>query len=485
MKRNPFIRFIPVFLSLLFLIHQIVVLTGCAVIVPPQGGPKDTIPPVLVKVTPPDSSKNFNETKINLTFDEYIQLQGLQDNLVVSPNPVITPIVESKLKTVSIRLKDTLEPNTTYTIDFGKAIRDLNEGNIAQNFTYTFSTGNYIDSSELSGKVVLAEDGKVDSTLIVLLHKNTDDSAIIKDRPRYVAKLDGKGHFHFKNLPSGTFALYAIKDVGGQKKFTGRAQLFAFADSLIITGDHPAAVTLYAFTDNENGVPAKTNSSSSASKNNPSSGQKEKGKEKENQNRLRLQTSSSGNQDLLSDFTITTEKPFRKFDTTLIHFYTDSTYIPVKNYTLTLDSTRTSFTLHVNWLENQPYHLVLEKEFADDSTGKMLLKTDTISFFTRKKSDYGSLRIRFKNMDQSKNNVIQILQADKIVKSIPLTSNEIYIPMFLPNDYYLRLLNDINKNGVWDPGQFFGTRRQPEIVTPIERKITVKGNWDNEVEISL
>ncbi|MBS1653795.1 MAG: Ig-like domain-containing protein [Bacteroidetes bacterium] len=483
MKRNPFIRHIPVFLIILFFIQQILVVSGCAVIVPPQGGPKDTIPPVLVKVTPPDSSKNFTETKINLTFDEYIQLQGLQESLVVSPNPLITPVVEAKLKTISIRLKDSLEPNTTYTIDFGKAIRDLNEGNIAQNFTYTFSTGNYIDSLELKGKVILAENGKIDSTLIVLLHKNTDDSAIIKDRPRYVAKLDGKGNFHFKNLPSGTFALYAMKDVGGQKKFTGRAQLFAFADSLIITADHPAPVTLYAFTDNENGLPAKTSTSSSAPKNNPSPPSKDKNKE--NQNRLRLQTNSAGNQDLLSDFTISTEKPFRKFDTALVHFYTDSTYTPVKNYTLTLDSTRTSFTLHVNWLENQPYHLVLEKEFADDSTGKMLLKPDTISFFTRKKSDYGSLRVRFKNLDESKNNVVQILQADKIVQSIPLTGKEFFIPMMLPSEYSFRLLDDKNKNGVWDPGQFFGKRHQPEIVSPIERKVTVKGNWDNEVEISL
>ena len=111
------------------------------------------------------------------------------------------PLIEYKLKNVTIKLKDSLEANTTYTINFGKSIRDVNEGNEAKNFTYTFSTGNSIDSNTLSGKIILAEDGKIDSTLIAILHRNTNDTAIYKTKPRYIAKLKGDGSFTFKNLP--------------------------------------------------------------------------------------------------------------------------------------------------------------------------------------------------------------------------------------------------------------------------------------------
>src|SRR5262249_55127057 len=126
---------------------------GCANIFPPEGGLKDSIPPVLVKASPADSSKNFEGNRIVLTFDEFVQIQNPRENLIVSPLPKIDPQVESKLRTVTIRLKDTLEPNTTYSLNFGNAIKDINEGNTAKNFTYLFSTGTRFDSLTLSGKV--------------------------------------------------------------------------------------------------------------------------------------------------------------------------------------------------------------------------------------------------------------------------------------------------------------------------------------------
>jgi hypothetical protein len=148
--------------SILFLFVTVVSMlgnTGCANIVPPLGGPRDTLPPKLVFVTPRDSSKLFNANKIVFTFDEYIDPKDVRTELIVSPVPKTEPIVDAKLRTLTVRIKDTLQPNTTYSLNFGNAIRDVNEGNIMKNFTYVFSTGRYIDSMRFSGNVLVANTG--------------------------------------------------------------------------------------------------------------------------------------------------------------------------------------------------------------------------------------------------------------------------------------------------------------------------------------
>src|SRR5215471_11697331 len=129
---------------------------GCANIIPPTGGPKDSLPPILVSAAPKDSTTNFNAHKVVLTFDEYVDLdQRLTEEFIVSPNPENTPLVENKLRTVTIKLKDSLKPNTTYSLDFGNSLKDVNEGNVLKNFTYVFSTGNNIDDGTMSGKVMI------------------------------------------------------------------------------------------------------------------------------------------------------------------------------------------------------------------------------------------------------------------------------------------------------------------------------------------
>lgn len=157
--------------------------SGCAQIGAPTGGPRDTIPPRLVNSSPPINSTSFTSNKIILTFNEYIEVKEAQNNVLVSPFQKINPVIDFKLKTVTVKLKDSLLPNTTYTINFGNAIVDNNEGNPLKDFTYVFSTGNHIDSLNLSGKVILAETGGADSTIIAMLYRNTSDTAIQKGSP--------------------------------------------------------------------------------------------------------------------------------------------------------------------------------------------------------------------------------------------------------------------------------------------------------------
>ena len=463
----------------IFLILKIQVLSvGCANIVPPQGGLKDSIPPILSKASPADSSSNFSEKKITLTFDEYITLQNPNQELIISPVPKQEPEMESKLKILTIRLRDTLEPNTTYTLNFGNAIRDVNEGNIAKNFTYIFSTGRTFDSLTLSGKVLLAASGKVDTTLVVMLHKNGDDSAVVNEKPRYLTRLDSSGNFRFRNLPWGTFYIYALQDQGGSHRYQSEKQLFAFADSSIRLQINNKPVVLYAYAEPGSTPGPGTSRPQVTTKPKPSSDNSEK--------RLKIQTNiSAGQLGLLDSLTLSFEQPLKNLDTSLIHFSTDSSFTPVTNYRIVADSTLKKLTLPYNWKENTQYNLIIEKDFAQDTLGRALFKADTLKFKTKKITDYGTVRIRFKNFDPSVNPVLLFVQSENVIRSYPLSGVELTQTIFPPGEYDLRVLYDRNKNGKWDPGQFFEKHIQPERVKPIGRKLTIKANWDNEFDIAL
>ena len=454
------------------MISKIVVLTGCANIIPPTGGDRDSLPPLLLKVTPADSSKGFNTKTITFTFDEFIDKpQEFYKDLIVSPNYSIPPTYDVKLRTLTVKIKDTLEPNTTYYYNFGDAIKDVNEGNVLHNFSYIFTTGNTLDTLQLSGKVVLAETGGIDSTLIVTLYKSGEDSAIRKDRPRYITRLDGNGNFRFLYLPQGIYYLYVLD----KDKIYSEKSLFAFADSAIEIKPNATPVTLYAFIELKDQPPSSTINFTGG--NRPGL--------KPDERRLKFSTNLSANvQDLLGNFNLNFEQPLRNFDSTKLQLSTDSAFnsIPAS---WQMDSLKKKLTLKINWKENTLYHLILDRDFAEDSSGRKLLKTDTINFTTKKQADYGSLKISFTNIDISKNPVLQFSQNGSIIKTFPLSNAELYQSLFIPGEYELSILYDKNKNGHWDPGTFFGKRKQPELVKPLNKRITIRPSWDNEFEITL
>jgi hypothetical protein len=476
---HPHMKKILLFLTGSILFLEFVVTLGCANIVPPSGGPRDSISPVLVEVNPGDSTRNFSANRIVFTFDEYVDVQNAQSQLLVSPAMNVNPDITFRLNTVTVRLRDTLDPNTTYNIQFGDAIRDYTEGNPIRNFVYTFSTGPYIDSLELRGNVVLAETGKIDTTLIVMLHTNPADSAVVRERPRYVAKLDGRGQFVFRNLPARTFYLYALKDEGGTRRYFNDRQLFAFAPDPVVMQGEMEPVTLYAYAVK----PAQATGTSGSIGLNP--GGRRPGSGPTQETRLRFTTNLNENlQDLLSPLEIRFETELRDFDSTQLKLYTDSVFNPAPASKV-LDTLRKKIIVSTNWKENTAYHLVMERDFAVDSMGKRLLKSDTLSFTTRKRADYGSLKLKFRDLDMNRKPVLQLVINNTIYKSIPLPGPEYSAAMMPPGDYEMRILYDENGNGIWDPGIFFGQRKQPEIVKPVERKITVKANWQNDFEIQL
>lgn len=465
------------FFGLIYLIICIGIVSfigySCANIIPPTGGPRDTLPPVLIDVNPKDSTLNFKGNRIVFNFDEYIDLREVQNNLLFTPLFETVPVVDVKLKTVTVRIRDTLEPNTTYTFDFGNAITDVNENNPYKYYTYTFSTGPYLDSLQLTGRVILAEDGKIDSTLTIVLHTNLDDSAVVKNRPRYAARVDTTGYFRFRNLPRDSFAIYAIGEAGILRRYTSPDQYFAFADAPVVSGD-TTGIILYAYKE-EDKKPPKTPAAPGGRTAPPAADK-----------RLRFTSNLSGNQqDLLTDLVLTFERPLRNFDSTKLKLYTDTTFTPVTNYTITQDSTKKEIHLSTAWKQGTSYHLIIDSTFAEDTTSRKFSRSDTLDFTTRKTTDYGLLDIRIRNIDTAQNPVLQFVQNDKVVFAVPIKSGRYIQNLFLPGDYDLRILHDRNSNGKWDPGHFFEGRMQPEIVKPLTQKIVVKPDYENEFERGL
>jgi len=358
-------------------------------------------------------------------------------------------------------------------------------------FRYTFSTGDRLDSGRIKGRILLAETGKIDTTLIVLLHRSEADSAIVKDRPAYITRLNGKGEFLFEQLPDRIFHLYAIKDEGGMRRLLGDEQRVAFADSSVRPLDKPDAITLYAFDLKPKAVaPSSVVPATPSIKGKPGGAAADR--------RLRYTNNlSEGKQDLLRGFELSLEQPLTRFDSAGIRLYTDSTFMPVPNYSVRLDSTKRKITLTVAWKENVAYRVVVDKEALKDTLDRQLLRPDTISFLTRRKADYGKLSIRFRNLETDGPNdlvsngkplaslpVLQLVQNESIVVAEPLGADRTFRrDLFLPGTYEMRILYDRNGNGKWDTGQLFPIRIQPERVRLLDRKITVKANWENEYEL--
>ena len=233
-------------------------LTRCANVVTPTGGPKDLTPPKVVEAVPAALSTGFEGRKISVTFDEYITLDNAAQNVLFSPPLDTKPDIKLSNKTVVIRLKEDLKPNTTYSIQFGAAVKDLHEGNVFKEDHYTFSTGDILDSLVLSGKVLDANDMKPVQDYYVCLYADPADSLVsespdslfqqpLQRGPDYLAKTDKEGSFTLRGLPDRKFLVFALKDMNSNLVYDMPNESVAFLDTLVSTSQ-PSSLTLYAFT---------------------------------------------------------------------------------------------------------------------------------------------------------------------------------------------------------------------------------------------
>ena len=207
---------------------------SCANIGTPNGGPYDELPPRYVASNPMPNQTNYKGNKVEIHFDELIQLDKPSENVVITPPQLQMPVIRSAGRKAVIELKDTLKENTTYTIDFGNSIADNNEKNILENFTFAFSTGDVIDTLEVSGILLNAENLEPMPGITIGLHKDLADSAFTTLPFDRTSRTNDKGAFTIRNVAPGEYHIFALNDVNRDYKFDQPGEEIAFLDSIII-----------------------------------------------------------------------------------------------------------------------------------------------------------------------------------------------------------------------------------------------------------
>ncbi len=208
-------------------------LVACAQIVTPTGGPKDETPPKILTETPPNQSVNFKGNSFTVEFDEFIQISAPNDNVLISPPMSKSPTYTLKRKSLMVKWEEELTPGATYIFNFGKAIRDNNEGNILNDYTYVFSTGAAIDSMQLKGKLTDALTGEPVEGAMLMLYRRDIDSLPKTTLPDYFGRTGKDGLFHIRNIPDLPYKVFALKDQNTNFKFDVPDEMIGFLDTLV------------------------------------------------------------------------------------------------------------------------------------------------------------------------------------------------------------------------------------------------------------
>lgn len=209
------------------------IVAGCARMGSPDGGWYDETPPRVIGANPAEGAVNVKAKQFYVDFNEFIKIENASENVIVSPPQTEAPEIKSQGKRISIKLVDSLKANTTYTIDFSSSISDNNEGNPLGNYTYTFSTGNRIDTLEVAGYVINAENLEPVKGILVGLYDNLSDSAFCKLPMLRVARTDSRGHFIVRGVAPGRYHIFALQDQDGDYRYGQRSEMMGFSDQII------------------------------------------------------------------------------------------------------------------------------------------------------------------------------------------------------------------------------------------------------------
>ncbi len=522
----------------LFCLLFVLVLVSCAKRGSITGGDKDTIAPVLKASFPKNLTTNFNGKEIKLVFDEYVKLKNVNKQLIVSPpmknQPDILPYNASKV--ITIKIKDTLKPNTTYSFNFGQSIEDNNEANPYSQFKYVFSTGTYIDSLKINVKVKDALEKKVANFVSIMLYEVNEkfnDSTIYKEKPRYITNtLDSLKVVQIENIKAGKYLLVALKD-NGNNKFNPKTDKIGFQKQYItIPNDTIFELALF-----KEKLPFKAIKPTQESANrllmgyegNPKGAKvtvkngaeiipsivtqfpkkdslqvwfkpikadslhvavsKDKFKEdftvklkKQKADTLSISAEFTGNLPLREKFTLNSNIPLLNFD---------KSKISIKNK----DSLAVDFTI-----ENDEFHQKLLLNFKKEPLEKYQIsflpgaltdfyeKQNTIlkyTIATKNSSDYGNLKVILEHVKKFPVIVELTDKEGKVIATEYTEKNNIVEFLAVePAVYTLRIIYDDNKNGIWDTGSYL-EKRQTEEVIYFPKEIDVRANWDVEQPFEL
>jgi len=518
------------FKYILFLL--VLVTASCAKRGNITGGLKDTLAPVLKMSFPKNFSTNFKGTEIKLTFDEYVKLKDLNKQLVISPpmkhEPLILPTNASKYLT--IKINDTLQPNTTYSFNFGQSIQDNNEGNPYNQFKYIFSTGEHVDSLSLAGSVKDAYNKEVESFVSVMLYDVNDkfkDSVVYNENPRYITNtLDSLKTFKLENLKSGKYLLAAMKDYNSNNKFNPKKDKIGFKkqfvtipnDSLFelklfkevlpfkaskpIQASGNRLILPYEGRGNDSKITLKNKSeilptiitkfpkkdslqvwykplkvdslSLSVAKDKYKADFTFKIKDQKKDS-VNINAVQNGILNFRERFTLESATPLSKFDNSKIKL-------------INKDSVSVDFTPEYDDF-NQKLFLDFKKEPSEIYTFTIMpgaltdyleQSNDTLIYrlTTRNLSDYGNLTVNLLNVKHFPV-IVELTneKGDVLATEYSESKTKIEFNLVEPTIFWLRLIYDDNKNKEWDSGNFLEKRQAEEIVY-FSKGIDVRANWD-------
>ncbi len=254
-----------IFFYTLIVITALIVNRCANSISPPQGGPKDETPPEVLETDPPNGSSGFTSDRFTITFNEFVSLENVLQSALISPPMKEAPDFRTKGKTIQVKFNEELKPNTTYSVYFGDAIVDITEKNPLSNYTYLFSTGDYVDSLSLFGTVLNAFDLKPTDAAYVMLYKDNNDTISFDSLPYfvvpyYLSKTDENGNFRFSGLSDDDFLLFSLNDQNSNYIFDQPGEQIAFIDSLINPSyiKLPEPDTLYSDSISDNNIETDT-----------------------------------------------------------------------------------------------------------------------------------------------------------------------------------------------------------------------------------
>ncbi len=443
----------------------IVLIQSCAVVKQPTGGPMDKIAPKLLSQTTKDSSVNFKGGIVSFSFDERLDIKGLQ----ISTFPLMKNIPEVTLnkRKVNLNIPDSLlEKNTTYKISFGNSIKDIYEGTPISGLDFTFSTGPYLDSLSLFGKVYNAQNGMPDTEAVVVLYTQfTKDSDIAVNRPLYTIKPNADGFFKFTNLPKKEYFLFALHD-------NNKNLLFDLPTEHI--GYLPTTVLPFDTFNKKSTIILRTFPAFDTLKNNI-----KQNRRRENTFEINVDTTLKTTFDFTKPITISPKNKLTVFNSSKV-LLSNGTEIDATAL-ITFDSSINKIIINAELLPDTTYTLTLLDNYGFDTSST---KGNVFKFKTKKKDDYGDLILSFDSTTIfTVPTIVLLVNAEqKIIAKQIFTGKELNFNKLAPGNYTLQLLQDINKNGKWDSGSYWGVKKQPEIVIAYPTLIAVKAKWQNKIK---
>lgn len=508
----------------------------------PSGGPKDEDKPLFVVANPPYESINFTAKKIKITFNEYVRLKNVNKQLVVSPPLKYPPLISPQgtaSKEISIQILDTLQPNTTYTFDFGNSVEDNNEGNQLERFKYVFSTGTYIDSLTTRGTVKDAFLKKFEKDIKLLLYRidsSFTDSIVYKQKPNYVTSTLDSTVYNFSNLQDGKYLLIALNDKSSDYIFAPKEDKIGFYnDTVVLPRDSILSTPISLFKEvlpydfkkakevrkgkllfsyQGDAKDMKIELLSKVSDSFKSIARFEKGRDTLNYWHSLVDVDSLNflviNKEIVDTVTVKLRK--KKLDSLSFSSTTrsilelkDTFYIDANNPIVSLDTSKVSLvdkdTIKVPYQSfisdtqnrlgftfkkgyKQRYSLsILPKAIKDVYN----LENDSLNYIfgTKDLEDYGAINLRVNN-PKSLNLIIELTYEDGslIYRKFTNSSSTLQFPLLIPKNHLIRVIIDENNNGKWDTGDFL-KRIQPERIIYYDEVLKVRSNFTYDQIISI